>query len=444
MHRNGKWVSTKLELITRRAREDPGCRFTSLAYLLNEDFLGQCFKELKKNKAPGVDGVTWEQYAEKLEENVGRLVERMKAKKYWPQPLRRIHIPKDNRSQRPLGIPALEDKIVQMGITKILSAIFEGDFLEVSYGFRPNRSCHDALDALDKAIMAEPVNYIVDADIQAFFDNVDHKWLIKCLKQRISDPSFLKLIVRFLKAGVMEEGKYMETDKGTPQGGVLSPILSNIYLHYVLDLWFVRRLKKQLKGYAKEIHYADDAIICLQYQADAQRVVEELKGRLSKFGLSLSEEKTRIIEFGRYAQAKVKERGKKPDTFDFLGFTHFCDRTRRGKFKVGRRTSRKRFRAKMKAMNGWLKSVRNFLRLRDWWKILVTKLVGHYRYYGVSGNYESIRRFYFRTLNLVFKWINRRSQKTSYTRAGFRQYLEHYPLPKPKIYQNLYTLSPLK
>ncbi len=236
----------------------------------------------------------------------------------------------------------------------------------------------------------------------------------------------------------------METDKGTPQGGVLSPILSNIYLHYVLDLWFARRLKKQLKGYAKEIHYADDVIICLQYQTDAQRVVEELKGRLSKFGLSLSEEKTRIIEFGRYAQAKARERGKKPDTFDFLGLTHFCDRTRRGKFKVGRRTSRRRFRAKMKAMNGWLKSVRNYLRLRDWWKILVVKLVGHYRYYGVSGNYESIRRFYFRTLNLVFKWINRRSQKKSYTRAGFRQYLECYPLPKPKIYRNLYTLSPSK
>lgn len=442
MHRNGEWVQTKLKLITSRAQRDRGCRFSSLAYLLNEGFLAQCFRELKRGKAPGIDGVRWEEYAEELTENLRGLVERLKAKRYWPQPVKRVYIPKDEKSMRPLGLPVVEDKVVQMGITRILEAIFEVDFLEVSYGFRSGRSCHDALDRLDKAIMSKPVSYIVEADIKGFFDHVDHKWLMECLRQRISDPSFLRLIGRFLKAGIMEEGKYVETGEGTPQGGILSPVLSNIYLHYVLDLWFERRMKRELSGYAEENRYADDFVICLQYREDGERVLEALRERFAKFGLSLSEEKTRLVEFGRYAGVNAERRGEKPDTFDYLGFTHFIDRSRRGKFKVGHRTSKKKFRAKMKAMNGWLKSVRNAVKLREWWSVLRAKLLGHYRYYGISGNLSRIRRYYFRVLVLVYKWINRRSQRRSYNREGFAHYLEYYPLPKPRIYRNLYTLAP--
>jgi len=444
MHRNGDWVRTKLKLITSRAQRDRRCRFTSLAYLLNEGFLAQCFWELKKGKAPGIDGVRWEEYAEGLTENLRGLVSRLKAKRYWPQPVKRVYIPKDGKSMRPLGLPVVEDKVVQMGMTRILEAIFEADFLEVSYSFRPNRSCHDALDRLDKAIMTRAVNHIVDADIKGFFDHVDHKWLMECLRQRISDPSFLRLIGRFLRAGIMEGGKYLETEEGTPQGGILSPVLSNIYLHYVLDLWFERRMKRELSGYAEENRYADDFVICLQYREDGERVLKALRERFAQFGLSLSEEKTRLIEFGRDARANAERRGEKPATFDYLGFTHFIDRTRRGKFKVGRRTSRKKFRAKIKAMNGWLKSVRNAVRLREWWVVLRAKLLGHYRYYGVSGNLTEVRRYHWRTLALVYKWINRRSQKWSYNRQGFAQYLEYYPLPKPRIYRNLYTLSAAK
>jgi group II intron reverse transcriptase/maturase len=400
--------------------------------------------ELKRGKAPGIDGVRWEEYAEKLTENVHGLVERLKAKQYWPQPVKRVYIPKDEKSVRPLGLAVVEDKVVQMGIARILEAIFEVDFLEVSYGFRRNRSCHDALERLDKVIMTKPVNHLVEADIQGFFDHVEHKWMMECLRRRISDPSFLRLIGRFLRAGIMEEGKYIETEQGTPQGGVLSPVLSNIYLHYVLDLWFEKRLRRELYGYAEENRYADDFVICLQYQQDGERVLEALRERFAKFGLSLSEEKTRLIEFGRYAGINAERRGKKPATFDYLGFTHFIDRSRRGKFKVGRRTSKKKFRAKMKAINSWLKSVRNAVKLKEWWAVLRLKLLGHYHYYGISGNFKGIERYYLRVLALVYKWINRRSQRRSYTRKGFTQYLEYYSLPKPKIYRNLYTLSPAK
>jgi RNA-directed DNA polymerase len=444
MHRNGDWVQTKLKLITSRAQRDRGCRFTSLAYLLDEGFLAQCFMELKRGKAPGIDGVRWEEYAEKLTENLRGLVSRLRAKRYWPQPVKRVYIPKDEKSVRPLGLAVVEDKVVQMGITRILEAIFEVDFLEVSYGFRCNRSCHDALDRLDKVIMTQPVNYIVEADIKGFFEHVDHKWMMECLRQRISDPSFLRLIGRFLRAGIMEEGKYIETEEGTPQGGILSPVLSNIYLHYVLDLWFEKRLKRELCGYAEENRYADDFVICLQNKGDGERVLEAVRERFAKFGLSLSEDKTRLIEFGRYAGANGEKRGEKPATFDYLGFTHFIDRTRRGTFKVGRRTSKKKFRAKIKAMNEWLKSVRNAVKLKEWWAVLRVKLLGHYRYYGLSGNFKGIERYYLRVLALVYKWINRRSQKRSYTRKGFTQYLGYYPIPKPRIYRNLYTLSPVK
>ena len=438
--RDGQEVSTKLWFITLRAREDPTCKFTSLAHLLTVDFLKECFWELKRGKAPGIDGVTWSEYEENVDENITDLVARLKARQYRPQPVKRVYIPKPNGERRPLGIPAIEDKIVQLAIKKILEAIFEQDFFEVSYGFRPNRSCHDALDMIDVTIMTQPVNYVVDMDIAKFFDTVDHKWLMKCLQQRIADPSLLRLVARFLKSGVMEEGIYLETDKGTPQGGILSPLLANIYLHYVLDRWFERVVKKRLNGFAQLVRYADDFIVCFQYGDEARAFGRALEKRLAKFGLKISEEKSRIIEFGRYACQRARKQGKKCATFDFLGFTLYCDKTRNGSFKVGRKTSSKKFRQKMKEMNLWLKGIRNRVALTVWWQLLTQKLIGHYQYYGVSGNIRGLKRFYYYSVRLAFKWVNRRSQKRSYNWEQFNRFLSFNPLPKPKIY-HFYTLS---
>ena len=343
---------------------------------------------------------------------------------------------------RPLGIPAVEDKVVQMGMARILEAIFEGDFLDVSYGYRPGRGCHEALKALDRAIMANPVNFVVEVDIKGFFDHVDHKWLMECLRQRVSDPNFLSLVWRNLKAGVLDGGRRQETEQGTPQGSILSPCLSNVYLHYVLDLWFERKLKKTLRGYAELIRYCDDFVVCVKYRGDAEQALREIKARLAKFGLEVSAEKTRIIEFGRFAVSDAEKRGGKPATFDFLGFTHYCSKTLKGRFMVGRKTSGKRFRDKLKAMNLWLKAVRNAAPLKQWWPTLRAKLEGHYRYYGVSGNAKSVHDYDHWSCRLVYKWLNRRSQRRSCTWAEFTRYLTLHPLPKPRIVHFLYAYAP--
>ena len=431
-------MRTKLELISEKARQDSKLRFTSLSSLMDEPFLAQCYKELKKKKAPGVDGVSVEEYGKELENNLQVLVRRMKGMEYRPQPVRRVYIPKSNGKLRPLGIPAVEDKVVQMGIGKILEAIFENDFLDVSYGFRPGRSCHDALKAFDRAVMRKPISYVIEVDIKGYYDHIDHKWLMTCLKQRISDPNLLRLIWRNLKAGILEEGRLIKTEKGAPQGGVMSPILSNIYLHYILDLWFERKLKKSLRGYAELIRYADDFVICCQYKDEAYSILKELKDRLAKFGLEIAEEKTHIEKFGRFAKADALREGKKPATIELLGFTHFCTTSRAGKFIVGRKTSGKRLRSQLKMVNEWLKVIRNTCPLRDWWKVLRSKLTGYYQYFGVSGNYRSISNYYDKVLRIVYKWWNRRSQRRSGNRKEFQRLLNLYPLPKPRIVCSLW------
>ena len=434
-------MTTKLLSITKCAREKPKEQFTSLAHLLTEDFLKQCFRELKRDKASGIDGVRFDEYEACLEENLKDLVRRLKSKSYRPEPVRRVYIPKPNGTTRPLGIPTIEDKTVQMGIKKILEAIFEVDFIDVSYGFRPNKDCHQALNAVDKAIMTKPTNLVVDMDIEKFFDTIDHKKLIECLRQRVKDTSLIRLVVRFLKAGIMDEGKLLQTDKGTPQGGILSPLLANIYLHYILDLWFEKQVKNRLRGYAQLVRYADDFVVCFQSKTEAKAFSEALRVRLAEYGLKVAEGKSKVIEFGRYVWKKAQGSGRKPQTFDFLGLTHYCDKTRNGKFKLGRKTARVKFVQKMKAMNMWLKNVRNTTKLRQWWPVLRVKLAGHYRYYGVSGNSYCIGTFYNQTVKLAFKWINRRSQKKSYNWAQFNRFLQFNPLPKPRIYHQLYTLS---
>ena len=439
--RGGAQMSTKLTSLTLRAQENRKEQFTSLAHLLTEGFLEGCFRELKRDKASGIDGVTVKEYEVNVIENIKDLAVRLQSKKYKPQPVRRVYIPKSDGSKRGLGISTVEDKIVQMGIKKILEAIYEADFTDVSYGFRPNKSCHTALDALDKTIMTKPVNAVVDMDIEKFFDTIDHRWLMKCLRQRVKDTSLLRLIERFLKAGIMEEGKLIQTDKGTPQGGVLSPILANVYLHYILDLWFEKKVKKELKGFANLIRYADDFIACFQSPTEAKVFGDKLKQRLGKFGLKIAENKSRIINFGRYVWQSSQKEGRKTATFDFLGFTHYCDKTRYGKFKLGRKTSSLKFRQKIKAMNEWLKNTRNLVKLEEWWEGLRVKLLGHYRYYGISGNTRELRKFSIQTSKLAYKWINRRSQKKSYNYKQYCDFKKFNPLPKPKIYHLTYVLS---
>lgn len=436
-----EFVEAKLSLLTALARERPKHKFTTLAYLLNEGFLAQCYRGLGRNKAAGIDGVSWEGYGLDLEENLTHLVYRMKAKKYWPQPVRRAYIPKDEHSQRPLGIPALEDKIVQKGGSRILEAIYEADFLDCSYGFRPGKSCHDALEAVNRIITRHPINHVVEADIKGFFDNVSHEWMMDFLKVRINDPSFLRIIERFLKAGYRESGMLVETEQGTPQGGNLSPMLANIFLHYVLDLWFEKAVKPKMRGECHLVRYADDFLVLVQYQEEAARIAELLRERFRKFDLELHPEKTRVMSFGRYERENSARQKRKPNTFDFLGLTHYCKISRTGQFTVGRRTCMKKFRRKCKELAQWLKSCRNRFKLPDIWKMAAAKLRGHFQYYGVSGNAKSIWRFYLVTLQLLFKWLNRRSQRRSWNSEEFALFLKRWPLPKPRISCSFYTLS---
>jgi group II intron reverse transcriptase/maturase len=412
-----------------------------VACLLNEENLKECFGLLKKGKAAGVDGVTLEEYEVNLDENLRGLVERMKRQAYKPQPVRRTYIPKANGKMRPLGIPAIEDKIVQKGMTRILEAVYEADFLDCSYGFRPNRSPHQALKQLNKIIMTQPINHIIDADIKGFFDHVDHGWMRKFLEHRISDTNFDRLIYRFLRNGYMEEGREYDVEKGTPQGGIISPVLANIYLHYVLDLWLEKVIKPESRGTVEMVRYADDFVLCVQYKDDAEKILEKLKERLGKFGLELAEDKTRRIEFGRFSKQNAQAKGTKPATFNFLGFTHYIDQTRTGQYKLGRKTDRNKLTAKRKELNEWLKSARNRMPLQELWKTLRAKLTGHFRYYGVSGNFRSMARYRWEGLRLVLKWLNRRSQKKSFNWETFRRYVEKYPLPKPAIYHNFYDLK---
>jgi len=442
-HSGGERLLTKLNSLTSRAKESPKNKFSSVAnILMNEDFLRESFRRLKRDKSPGIDKVTVEEYERKLEENLKGLVKRLRSWKYKPQPVKRVYIPKAKGAKRSLGIPTVEDKIVQMGIKRILEAIFEVDFQDVSFGFRPKRNCHQALNVLDKAIMNKPVNCVVDMDIRKFFDTIDHKMLIKCLRQRITDSSLLRLIGRFLNTDVMQEGKLIETEKGTSQGGVISPILANIYLHYALDLWFEKKVKKEQMGYTQLVRFADDFMVMFQSIKEAHRFAKELKRRLGKFGLKIAENKSRVIEFGRAVWRREQQRGGRVETFDFLGFTHYCDRTLKGGFRVVRRTSRAKFVQKAKTMNQWLKGVRNLVKLKEWWKILRLKLTGHYNYYGVSGNYEALKRFHDLTIKYAYKWINRRSQKNSFNHIQYKRFMKYNPLPKPKIYHSMYTLLP--
>lgn len=427
--------------IAELAKSQNEMKFTSLAHLLNEEALKQCHHELPNNKATGINRTTKEEYGEQLDDNVKDLVQRLKQKSFRPTPVRRTYIPKPGtRQKRPLGVPEHEDKIVQRGMAKILNAIYEQDFLDSSFGFRPNRNCHDALKILNFYLEKRYVNYVVDADIKGFFDNVDHEWMLKFLQHRISDPNMLRMIARFLKSGYMEEGKHYPSDSGTVQGGIISPILANVYLHYVLDLWFEKVVKKQCKGQAYIVRYADDFVCCFQYQADAQNFYCALLQRLEKFNLEVAKDKTKIIPFGRFAMEQCKRRGnKKPQAFDFLGFTHYCSKSQNGRFRVKRKTSAKKMRAKLKQTKEWLKANRN----KDIHAImdrLNRSLQGYYNYYCITDNTPTVNNFQDKVRSLLFKWMNRRSQRKSFNWSKFILFMKKFPLPKPRVKVSIYEL----
>jgi RNA-directed DNA polymerase len=415
--------------------------FTSLAHLLNVEFLRGCYRSLGKEKACGIDGRSWHEYGEQLDANLADLVERLKAKRYKPLPAKRVYIPKNEHEKRPLGLPAIEDKIVQKGIARILEAICEADFCDGSYGFRPQRSGHQALQAVDEAIMRSPVNYVIEADIKGFFDHVSHDWMMKFLQVRIRDSSLLLLIRRFLKAGYIESGQWVPTDEGTPQGGNLSP--ANLFLHYVLDLWFEKWIKPRMGGTCQLVRYADDFVCMVQYHQDADSLEAMLRERFAKFGLTLHPDKTRTISFGRYERQNARRQGRKANTFDFLGFTHYCGHSRKGSFLLGRKTSRKKFRKACREMSAWLKEVRSVRRLQEIWSDLAAKLRGHYGCYGVQGNSRMIAKFGYVTIRAVQKWLNRRSQRKSFPWKTLNSYLAHYPLPRPHIVYWMYRPMPL-
>ena len=431
----------KLSSISFCARGNAEFEFTSLAHHLNTSFLNDCYKHLDRNKAVGVDNVSWEEYGRELDDNIEALVLKLKRKAYRPLPSKRVYIPKGHDEFRPLGISAIETKIVESGITRILGSIYEADFYEFSYGFRPKKSAHQALKVLGESVNFKPVNYVIEADIKGFFDNVSHKLLMDFLKIRVKDASLLDLIERFLVAGYIDNDHLTKTDKGTPQGSILSPMLANIFLHYVLDKWVDETVQKHTEGYIEIIRYADDFIILAQNEYDAKKVLRALENRFGKYELQLHPDKTNVFSFGKMEKSIAKRENRRANTFDFLGFTHYCDKTRKGYFKVGRKTSAKKFRAKAKDLNLWLKSVRNLVLTKDWWKLLGTKLRGHYEYYGVSENYTSIHKFYALAVKLARKWMNRRSQKKAMSWAKMETYLHHYPLPKPKIKHNFYVTT---
>jgi RNA-directed DNA polymerase len=411
----GVSVPSALERVRRVAQKDRSARFISLLHHVDVDRLRAAYWALKPRAAPGVDGVTWADYGRDLEENLRDLHARVQRGSYRARPSRRAYIPKPDGRQRPLGIAALEDKLLQRAVVEVLNAVYEADFLGFSYGFRPGRRPHDALDALAVGIEKRKVNWILDADIRGFYDAIDHGWMLKFLEHRIADKRMVRLIRKWLKAGVIERGEWSETVEGTPQGASASPLLSNVYLHHVFDLWADQWRRRHARGDMVLVRFADDYVAGFQHRDDAERFLAELRDRLAQFGLELHAEKTRLIRFGRFAAQQQKQRGLgKPETFDFLGFTHVCGKTRGGRFALRRITISKRMRAKLRQVKEEL-VYRRYQPIPEQGQWLGSVVRGHCRYYAVPGNYKAVDAFREEAVKHWYRALRRRSQRTSLT-----------------------------
>ena len=413
----------------------------NLASYIDEELLKSIHRRMEKNKASGVDKMTKEEYEVNLDDNLKKLVARMKNGSYRPNPTRRVYIPKDgSRKMRPLGISCYEDKLVENVVAQILMMVYEPKFYPCSFGFRPGRNCHMAVREIIEMVQYRKTNYVVEADIRSYFDTIPHDWLMKMLEHDIADRRFLEIIRRFLKAGVMENGKYLDSESGSPQGNGASPVLANVYLHYVLDNWFDVIVQRQCRGQCYLIRYADDFVCCFQNKWEAETFRRKLEERLAKYGLSLAEEKTKILEFGRFAAENRKKSGEgKPETFDFLGFTFYCGMDGKKRFFRCRvRTSKKKYRSKVLKMKEWIKRHRMML-VEELVRKINEKLAGHYQYYGVTDNMREIKGFQNATTWLLFKWLNRRSQRRSYSQNDFfNGLLRTFPILEPKIRVSLF------
>ena len=430
-------VSTKLQKIAELAGKAPEMAFTSLNHYIDIDLLIEAYRRTRKDGAPGIDGQTAKEYEENLFENLNSLLDRFKSGTYKAPPVRRVYIPKgDGTKTRPIGIPTFEDKVLQRAVTMVLEAIYEQDFLDCSYGFRPGRSAHQALQALWEQLMTMGGGFVLELDIQKFFDTLDHGHLRSFLDRRVRDGVIRRAIDKWLKAGVMEEGAVRSLETGTPQGGVVSPILANLYLHEVLDVWFTREVLPRLWGKAFLIRYADDAVLVFASERDARRVMEVLPKRFGRFGLSLHPEKTKLVDFRR-----PNNRSEGPGSFDLLGFTHLWGKSRKGRWTVQRKTAKDRFARALKRVAQWCRSQRH-LPVRLQHKALCRKLMGHNQYYGITGNHRALSRFCREVHEVWQKWLNRRSQRAKMTWERFNRLLQRYPLPRPRVVHSIYAAKP--
>ena len=425
-------MSTDIDRLSELAKQDPKRQFFSIAHLITPEKMYAAFLSLRKEASAGIDGVTYEEYEHDAARNIRQLHRRLKEGKYRAQPLRRVYIPKENGKQRPISIPALEDKAVQKVMVELLNSIYEQDFLDCSYGFRPGRGQHQALDEVGRVICTRRTGWILEIDITAYFDSIVREQLMGMIEERVNDGSVLRLIRKWINIGVIEEGKLLMSETGTGQGQPISPLLANIYLHHVLDKWFEEVVKPRLKGEAHEIRFADDAILCFEHKEDAEKVLNVLPKRFAKYGLTLHPEKTRLLEFGRDASRNARRQGKKPATFDFLGFTHICARSRKGKFTVHVKTMSKRLRRGLKAIAEWCREHRHDP-VNEQQKTLNAKLRGHYQYYGRPTNYRSLWQFYRRVCRTWREWLSRRTRGRRLTWERYVELLRQHPLLLPRI-----------
>jgi RNA-directed DNA polymerase len=428
-------METVLNRIAQRSKED-GEEFKWLMPHFNFANLYTCFMELDGNKAVGVDGMTKEEYGRNIVENLKGLLEKMKRMSYRPGAVREVRIPKEGQKgkYRPLGISCFEDKIVQLMTSKILEAIYEPVFRDCSHGFRPNRNCHTAVKALSDYLYKKWYTVVLDIDLKNYFGTIDHKRLIEFLRLKIKDECFLRYLVRMLKAGVLSDGELRRTEEGSPQGNVASPVLSNVYGHYVLDTWFEDVVKNHVYGEVELYRYCDDIVICCEYDTDAERIMKALKGRLVKYGLEMNAEKSRIVRFDKRNGVKKENR----ETFDFLGFTFYLGKSKTKTLIPQVRTSRKRLRSKLQNINQWCKETRNRSKLKELWNILRSKLRGHIQYYSISFNLPHVRVFVIKAVRIFFKWMNRRSQRKSFNWCKFNQFIGKNPLPEVKVCFSLF------